>query len=127
MKGFQGHQDWPHPPIIILHMYYIHMYMMHCISQVLIHEEPFDDTFIRRPDGYYNSRRCCGDLISGPLDADGLLAAFNFGRWDEFCLAHLFTFVDFDSGLLGLANIAGFFQSQTGGICSECKDIIATM
>ena len=54
-------------------------------------------------------------------DAADLLNEMRFGNWRGFCLAHLFTNINFPSGLLGLANIASPFASQTGGICSEGK------
>ena len=53
------------------------------------------------------------------LDAADLLNKMRFGNWDGFCLAHLFTNINFPSGLLGLANIASPFVGQTGGICSR--------
>ena len=86
----------------------------------MIHSEPSTQDFFTNSSTYYNNPSCCGD-IGKSLDADGLLTAFNFGPWDGYCLAHLFTFVNFDSGLLGLANIASPFRSQTGGICSESE------
>ena len=55
------------------------------------------------------------------VDANDLLSDMRFGDWSDFCLAHLFTNRDFESGLLGLANIASPFAGQTGGICSQCK------
>ena len=55
------------------------------------------------------------------LDAADLLNEMRFGNWKGFCLAHLFTNIDFPSGLLGLANIASPFAGQTGGICSQGK------
>jgi disintegrin and metalloproteinase domain-containing protein 17 len=93
------------------------------IAQVQIHDAPFTDSFRADSSHYYNSDKCCGEVVkegsSTALDANNLLSAFNFGPWEGYCLAHLFTFVNFPSGLLGLANIASSFRSQTGGICSE--------
>ncbi|CAI8050023.1 ADAM 17-like protease [Geodia barretti] len=88
------------------------------IAEILVHHEPSLQDFFANSTTYYNNPDCCGD-IRKTLDADGLLSAFNYGSWDGYCLAHLFTFVNFDSGLLGLANIASSFQSQTGGVCSK--------
>jgi hypothetical protein len=92
------------------------------IAEVIIHTKSFDTMFSSRPRTYYNSDDCCNHFVPGSsdnLDANELLTAFNFGNWEGYCLAHLFTYVDFTSGLLGLANIASSFRSQTGGICSE--------
>ena len=88
------------------------------ILQILVHHEPSLQDFFANSTTYYNNPDCCGD-VRKTLDANGLLSAFNYGSWDGYCLAHLFTFVNFDSGLLGLANIASSFQSQTGGVCSK--------
>jgi disintegrin and metalloproteinase domain-containing protein 17 len=39
----------------------------------------------------------------------------------NFCLAHLFTAVPFDNGVLGLAYIGGSRPYSVGGVCSPCK------
>ena len=46
-----------------------------------------------------------------------------FSDWSDYCLAHLFVDRTFDSGLLGLANIASPSFSQTGGVCSTSKSL----
>ena len=37
------------------------------------------------------------------------------------CLAHLFTYQDFDEGTLGLAYVAPAKTGVPGGLCSESK------
>jgi len=47
--------------------------------------------------------------------------------YQHFCLAHLFTHIGFDNGVLGLAYIAGPRPYSVGGICSPCKWIWITV
>ena len=48
-------------------------------------------------------------------------------EYQSFCLAHLFTHVSFENGVLGLAYIAGPRVYSVGGICSPSKSIIPTL
>ena len=48
-----------------------------------------------------------------------LLTNFAYGNWGDYCLAHLFTNHDFDSGVLGLAFIASSSTSSVGGVCTK--------
>ncbi|KAL5255547.1 hypothetical protein ACHWQZ_G010947 [Mnemiopsis leidyi] len=48
-----------------------------------------------------------------------LLTNFAYGNWGDYCLAHLFTNYDFDSGVLGLAFIASSSTSSVGGVCTR--------
>ena len=48
-----------------------------------------------------------------------LLTNFAYGNWGDYCLAHLFSNHDFDSGVLGLAFIASSSTSSIGGICTK--------
>ena len=106
-------------PLYIIHnLHSLAILFYYQILQILVHHEPSFQDFFTNSTTYYNNPGCCSD-IDKPIDADGLLSAFNYGSWDGYCLAHLFTFVNFKSGLLGLANIASSFQSQTGGVCSK--------
>jgi len=41
--------------------------------------------------------------------------------YQRFCLAHLFTHIAFDNGVLGLAYIAGSRVYSVGGICSPSE------
>lgn len=40
---------------------------------------------------------------------------------EHYCLAHLFTHIAFDNGVLGLAYRAAARRYSLGGICSPCK------
>ncbi|XP_028406064.1 ADAM 17-like protease [Dendronephthya gigantea] len=48
-----------------------------------------------------------------------LLEAFSRVDWSEYCLAHLFTYQDFQDGVIGLAYVAHPQENSRGGICSE--------
>ena len=47
--------------------------------------------------------------------------AFSAGDYSAYCLAHLFTYTNFDNGVLGLAWVASSSPGSFGGICSPCK------
>jgi len=47
--------------------------------------------------------------------------------YQHFCLAHLFTHIGFDNGVLGLAYIAGPRPYSVGGICSRCKSLYTSL
>ena len=49
-----------------------------------------------------------------------LLDQLSYGNWDDVCLAHLFTYREFNSGVVGLAYVA-YQNSSYGGICSSPK------
>ena len=52
-----------------------------------------------------------------------ILQAFSFDKYfKKYCLAHLFTYRQFDDGVLGLAYIASDRRAAVGGICSKCKE-----
>ena len=51
-----------------------------------------------------------------------LLQEFSYGNWRNCCLAHLFTFQNFDKGIVGLAYVATPDKNQFGGICSGRDD-----
>jgi len=85
------------------------------IANITIHSESSRMSCSQETQLCYNSQQ----LDNRNPDASDLLTAFNFGRWRGYCLAHLFTYRDFQSGLLGLANIASPMQGQTGGVCSR--------
>ncbi len=86
------------------------MYYTSCWSfpQILVHTQPNTTN----PD-HYN--------VAGNLDAGSMLGRMRLFDWSDYCLAHLFVDRSFESGLLGLANIASPSLSQTGGICSISK------
>jgi len=48
-----------------------------------------------------------------------LLKSFAYGKWDDHCLAHLFTNYDFSGGVLGLAYVASSAMNRVGGVCTK--------
>ena len=48
-----------------------------------------------------------------------LLQEFSYGNWRNCCLAHLFTYQNFDNGIVGYAYVATPDKKQFGGICSR--------
>ena len=58
----------------------------------------------------------------------GVLQAFSsHSEWSDYCLAHLFTYLAFSDGVLGLGWIASSASNQAGGICSPCKHNSTTL
>jgi len=58
--------------------------------------------------------------VDGHLpEVSDLLTSFAYGDWEDYCLAHLFTNYDFDSGVLGLAYVASSSTSSVGGVCTK--------
>ena len=49
------------------------------------------------------------------IGVEALLSLHSEYDWDDFCLSYLFTYRDFDDGVLGLAFVAE--EGSTGGIC----------
>lgn len=98
--------------IPILHL---HTPFPYSIPQIRIHSGTISRNCSQQVNTCYYSQ----DLENRNPEASDLLTAFNFGNWGGYCLAHLFTYRDFRSGLLGLANIASPLQGQTGGVCSR--------
>ena len=96
---------------------HINSHTLFPIPQIMIHSDPGSMDCNQQVDTCYYSR----ELDNRNPEASDLLTAFNFGNWNGYCLAHLFTHRDFTSGLLGLANIASPLQGQTGGVCSRGK------
>ena len=50
-------------------------------------------------------------------NVNDLLEAFSRENWNGYCLAHLFTYKDFDDGVIGLAYISKKGRTY-GGVCS---------
>ncbi|XP_062521082.1 ADAM 17-like protease [Corticium candelabrum] len=79
------------------------------LKEVIVHDAPNTTN----PDyyNYYNEN------IMWKVSAK--LAAFSSTKkWQDACLAHLFTYQDFEDGVLGLAYVASSQRSTVGGICS---------
>jgi disintegrin and metalloproteinase domain-containing protein 17 len=52
-------------------------------------------------------------------NADKVLELFGRHDWSKYCLAHLFTFQNFEQSVLGLAYVASPLRNALGGICSD--------
>ncbi|XP_030626690.1 disintegrin and metalloproteinase domain-containing protein 17 [Chanos chanos] len=88
------------------------------IHQIIINQEP---TKVDEGVAHFNMR---GSPVKGKdvWDVKSLLEQFSIDIADNashVCLAHLFTYQDFDEGTLGLAYVAPSKQGFPGGLCSE--------
>lgn len=80
------------------------------IKQIVVHDSPnYDQT------DHYNSYKPDGVA----WDVRNLLEAYSKIDHSSFCLAHLFTFQDFQDGVLGLAYIGTPRTNAVGGICTK--------
>ncbi|XP_076807622.1 ADAM 17-like protease isoform X1 [Clavelina lepadiformis] len=73
------------------------------INQILVHDHPSTEP-------RYNRR--------GIWTPEDLLKAFSEKNYSD-CLSHLFTYIDFDKGKLGLAHIGSQQVNDVGGICTK--------
>uniref|UniRef100_A0A8C8FDS3 ADAM metallopeptidase domain 17b n=1 Tax=Oncorhynchus tshawytscha TaxID=74940 RepID=A0A8C8FDS3_ONCTS len=90
------------------------------IQQIIIEKVP---TRVPPGEAHFNMR---GSPVEGKdvWDVKKLLEQFSVDIADnasKVCLAHLFTYQDFDEGTLGLAYVAPSRQGIPGGLCSESK------
>uniref|UniRef100_A0A8C7JKS0 ADAM metallopeptidase domain 17 n=1 Tax=Oncorhynchus kisutch TaxID=8019 RepID=A0A8C7JKS0_ONCKI len=88
------------------------------IQQIIIEKVP---TRVTPGEAHFNMR---GSPVEGKdvWDVKKLLEQFSVDIADnasKVCLAHLFTYQDFDEGTLGLAYVAPSRQGIPGGLCSE--------
>ncbi|XP_062406522.1 disintegrin and metalloproteinase domain-containing protein 17 [Sardina pilchardus] len=88
------------------------------IQQIIINKEP---TKVAPGEQHFNME---GSPVRGKdvWDVKKLLDQFSRDIADnasQVCLAHLFTYQDFDEGTLGLAYVAPSKQGFPGGVCSE--------
>ena len=52
------------------------------------------------------------------------MTTFSRANWKNTCLSHLFTYQDFDNGIIGLAYVASASRYEVGGICTrDYRDI----
>ncbi|CAC5401430.1 ADAM17 [Mytilus coruscus] len=62
------------------------------------------------------------NMIKSWTSPYNLLTEFSQGeKWNDYCLAHLFTHQSFSNNVLGLAYIASSSTSKLGGICSAAS------
>ncbi|KAK2708701.1 ADAM 17-like protease [Artemia franciscana] len=79
------------------------------IKKIIVHSEP---NRVRDGELHYNMERSSWDVRT-------LLEVFSreYGHKD-YCLAHLFTDIKFDGGILGLAYVGSPRRNSVGGICT---------
>lgn len=83
------------------------------IDKIIIHAEPSNETTTPGGGGgkHYNGANTI-------RNADEVLMLFGNEDWTPYCLAHLFTFQNFDGNVLGLAYVSSPHSYGIGGICS---------
>uniref|UniRef100_A0A671KFS9 ADAM metallopeptidase domain 17a n=1 Tax=Sinocyclocheilus anshuiensis TaxID=1608454 RepID=A0A671KFS9_9TELE len=92
------------------------------IQQIIINKEP---TKVAQGEIHYNMDGSPLGRKDGVWDVKKLLEQFSYDIADNastVCLAHLFTYQDFDDGTLGLAYVAPSKQGL-GGLCPKRKDL----
>ncbi|XP_064002407.1 disintegrin and metalloproteinase domain-containing protein 17 isoform X3 [Pogoniulus pusillus] len=88
------------------------------IEQIIIHNEP---NLVKPGEKHYNMARSYPDEKKDAWDVKMLLE-FSFDIAEKaahVCLAHLFTYQDFDMGTLGLAYVGSPRPNSHGGICPK--------
>ncbi|XP_027742710.1 disintegrin and metalloproteinase domain-containing protein 17 isoform X1 [Empidonax traillii] len=89
------------------------------IEQIIIHNEP---NSVKPGEKHYNMARSYPDDKKDAWDVKMLLEQFSFDIAEKaahVCLAHLFTYQDFDMGTLGLAYVGSPRPNSHGGICPK--------
>ncbi|NXN94270.1 ADA17 protein, partial [Rhinopomastus cyanomelas] len=91
------------------------------IEQIIIHNEP---NLVKPGEKHYNMAKSYPDDKKDAWDVKMLLEQFSFDIAEKaahVCLAHLFTYQDFDMGTLGLAYVGSPRPNSHGGICPKGK------
>uniref|UniRef100_A0A671KP99 Disintegrin and metalloproteinase domain-containing protein 17-like n=1 Tax=Sinocyclocheilus anshuiensis TaxID=1608454 RepID=A0A671KP99_9TELE len=94
------------------------------IQQIIINKEP---TKVAPGEIHYNMNGSPLGRKDGVWDVKKLLEQFSYDIADNasaVCLAHLFTYQDFDDGTLGLAYVAPSKQGL-GGLCPKRKNLFS--
>lgn len=79
------------------------------IKKIVVHSEP---TRVRGGEAHYN-------MVREKWDVRNLLEVFSREySHKDFCLAHLFTDLKFEGGILGLAYVGSPRRNSVGGICT---------
>ncbi|XP_068136417.1 disintegrin and metalloproteinase domain-containing protein 17 isoform X2 [Hyperolius riggenbachi] len=89
------------------------------IEQIIVHKEPENVTGSRI---HYNMAKSYPNENKDAWDVKQLLEQFSFDiseKASTVCLAHLFTYQDFDMGTLGLAYVGSQKPNTHGGICPK--------
>uniref|UniRef100_A0A7M4EHH2 Disintegrin and metalloproteinase domain-containing protein 17 n=1 Tax=Crocodylus porosus TaxID=8502 RepID=A0A7M4EHH2_CROPO len=89
------------------------------IDQIIIHNEPNP---VNPGEKHYNMAKSQPDEDKDAWEVKMLLEQFSFDIAEKaarVCLAHLFTYQDFDMGTLGLAYVGSPRPASHGGICPK--------
>ncbi|XP_041109503.1 disintegrin and metalloproteinase domain-containing protein 17 [Polyodon spathula] len=92
------------------------------IEQIIVNKHP---TRTEKGKKHYNMNRSYPDEQKDAWDVKQLLEQFSIDIADQasnVCLAHLFTYQDFDQGTLGLAYVGSPKTHALGGICPKAYD-----
>ncbi|KAM9315574.1 disintegrin and metalloproteinase domain-containing protein 17 [Gastrophryne carolinensis] len=95
------------------------------IDQIIVHKEPESES----KGVHYNMAKSHPDAKKDAWDVKMLLEQFSHDISDKaanVCLAHLFTYQDFDLGTLGLAYVGSSKANTHGGICPKAYRSEAT-
>ncbi|KAK6488482.1 disintegrin and metalloproteinase domain-containing protein 17 isoform X1 [Huso huso] len=96
------------------------------IEQIIVNKHP---THTKKGDKHYNMNRSAPDEQKDAWDVKLLLEQFSIDIADQasnVCLAHLFTYQDFDQGTLGLAYVGSPKTHALGGICPKAYNLKAS-
>jgi disintegrin and metalloproteinase domain-containing protein 17 len=77
------------------------------IEKIIVLGSPTTDKY-----EHYNNENCS-------TNADRVLELFGEEDWTRYCLAHLFTFAEFQNSVLGLAYVSSPLPYSLGGVCSQ--------
>uniref|UniRef100_A0A0K8RYD1 Disintegrin and metalloproteinase domain-containing protein 17 n=1 Tax=Crotalus horridus TaxID=35024 RepID=A0A0K8RYD1_CROHD len=89
------------------------------IEQIIVHSEPENVSLKQK---HYNMAKSQPDEEKDAWEVKQLLEQFSYDIAEKaatVCLAHLFTYQDFDMGTLGLAYVASQKPNSHGGICPK--------
>ncbi|KAM3856888.1 disintegrin and metalloproteinase domain-containing protein 17 isoform 2-T2 [Vipera latastei] len=89
------------------------------IEQIIVHSEPEN---LPPKQKHYNMAKSQPDEEKDAWEVKQLLEQFSYDIAEKaatVCLAHLFTYQDFDMGTLGLAYVASQKPNSHGGICPK--------
>lgn len=89
------------------------------IEQIIVHKEPEN---VSNSKIHYNMARNYPNENKDAWDVKQLLEQFSYDISEKasgVCLAHLFTYQDFDMGTLGLAYVGSHKPNTHGGICPK--------
>ncbi|XP_060090041.1 disintegrin and metalloproteinase domain-containing protein 17 [Heteronotia binoei] len=89
------------------------------IEQIIVHSDPQN---VSAGERHYNMAKSQPNEAKDAWEVKDLLEQFSYDIAEKaahVCLAHLFTYQDFDMGTLGLAYVGSQRQNSHGGICPK--------